>query len=138
LQVPLVFNGAWTTVDTDIWGAPATADWRQIGELGVSILNGFKVPGLGSVSRVRLDVTFEVNTFTTPTAAGMTFNIVRNDGTLIATGTANAGGTGILTVIDAVPLASLTSTNSVGVSLHTALAAGVGTLQMSAVLTLLP
>jgi len=135
MQVPLLRTGAWSTPGQDIWAAPATADWSIIGELGVAMLNGFKTPTVSpTINRLRLDVDFQINQFAVPTAGGLTFSICNQAGTVLASGTANAGSgaPNVQTVIDT-PIVGFTAT-ALAVKLNTALAAGVGTLYLGAIM----
>ncbi len=135
MQVPLLRTGAWSTPNQDIWAAPATPDWSIIGELSVPVLNAFKTPTVSpTINLLRLDVDFEVNQFVAPTVAGLTFSICDEAGTVLASGTANAGSgaPNRQTVINT-PIVGFVAT-ALAVKLNTALAAGTGTLHLGAIM----
>jgi hypothetical protein len=148
MNVPFLRNGAWTLVDVDVFAAPATADWTVLGEGGEAVRNNFTIPGftphpVAAQNRLILLVNILFNQFVAPVAGGLVFTVVKQDATVIASGSIQAGGgvTGGFQPINVQydPAVLPPGLSGVSLKLHTALGAGVGTLDMTAtLLTLTP
>ncbi len=129
-------DDSWTLVDQDVWLAMTGPDVRVIGESGATTLNGNRVPegiqgATGDTEILEVNVCLDLNNFT-PTADALQFTIVNQNGVNVAVGTPlPTGTTASFQIYYGPPAVPIAVGDKLSCKLHTALAAGVGQLNCS-------